>query len=233
VELRTASFRMAQNLPGLCAEIFALIIGLRRAIEFDNPDLLKRKISQTFDTMFREGERLGISRSDLEESKYILTAFLDETILVSRWPHKAQWRESPLQLEYFGTHVAGEEVFNKLKAARANASEKADLLEVYYTCLALGFKGIMVAYPDGEQRLKTLIHEVWQDLQRVRPGAVPALSPVGLPRDKAAPVKGSDLNLWLLAGVMAVSIVVLIFGLDVVLGMNAQSVRSALLNLVP
>jgi len=32
---------------------------------------------------------------------------------------------------------------------------------------------------------------------------------------------------------MAVSIVVLIFGLDVVLGMNAQSVRSALLNLVP
>jgi len=233
VELRTASFRMAQNLPGLCAEIFALIIGLRRAIDFDNPDLLKKRIGQTFDTMFREGERLGITREDLEASKYILTAFLDETILVSRWPHKAQWRESPLQLEYFGTHVAGEEVFNKLKVARTNASEKADLLEVYYTSLALGFKGVMVAYPDGDQRLKTLIHEVWQDLQRVRPSTAPALSPVGLPRDKAAPVKGSDLNLWLFAGVMVASLVVLIIGLDVVLGMNASGIRSSLLNLAP
>ena len=72
-----------------------------------------------------------------------MVAFLDESILNSRNPLFADWPRKPLQEELFGTHMAGEVFFQNLQKllGRTDSHELADLLEVYYLCLLLGFGG--------------------------------------------------------------------------------------------
>lgn len=231
-ELKTAVFRSARNLPDLCAEFFALIVGLRRAIQFDNADQLRSKITRAFSSMKKEGLRRGIPEEELKEAQYILTAFIDETILISRWPHRDDWQDSPLQLEYFETFVAGEEVFDKLDKVRQNAAAKAELLEVYYSCLALGFQGRMSALPDGDQRLRTLLDEVWRDLQRVKTGEALAFAPAAIPTDRVAPKRGKDLDMRIVAAAFVGTFLILILLLNLILGGSGGGVARSLTGLL-
>ena len=68
---------------------------------------------------------------------------LDESILNSRNPLFADWSRKPLQEEMFGIHIAGETFFQYAQQllARPDSPEAADLLEVYYLCLLLGYCG--------------------------------------------------------------------------------------------
>jgi type VI secretion system protein ImpK len=230
MELKTQSYRMAGTLTELSAEILALIVNLRRTIAFKDHQELRSKIKSTFQTMTKEAARLKIPESDVEEVKKLLTAFIDETVLISQWPAKEEWRRSPLALEMFRTVRVGDEVFDRLAVTRKEEPLRADVLEVYFTCLALGFKGRMIV--EGEEALNNLLVSIWNDLQRVRKDReYPPLAPTGLPAD-AAPNVAAPFNVWLFAGILAASLIVLIIGLDVVLGIGAKQVAGSLQNLL-
>ena len=81
-----------------------------------------------------------------------MVAFLDESVLNSRNPIFADWLRKPLQEELFGTHIAGEVFFQNLQQllGRSDSQDLADLLEVHYLCLLLGFCGRYSAGNRGE-----------------------------------------------------------------------------------
>jgi type VI secretion system protein ImpK len=114
----------------------------------------------------------------LEAVKYPLVAFIDETILNSEWKGREAWRERPLQLDLFGETVAGERFFERLEKIRRAGESKAELLEVYYLCMALGFEGkYKIA---GPAKLRELMADVRRELSGVRArSASEALSPHG------------------------------------------------------
>src|ERR1035437_5789371 len=70
-------------------------------------------------------------------------AFLDESVLNSQNPIFVEWLRKPLQAELFGTHTAGEEFFVSLQQllGRVDSADLADLIEIHYLCLLLGFDG--------------------------------------------------------------------------------------------
>ena len=90
-----------------------------------------------------EGRRRGYSDAELQLARFAVVAFLDESILNSRNPVFADWPRKPLQEELFGTHMAGEVFFQNLEKliTRNDSNDLADVLEVYYLCLLLGFGG--------------------------------------------------------------------------------------------
>jgi type VI secretion system protein ImpK len=193
-----------QQLPQLCAESFLLIMQLYLAKSIDNAEVLRRKIMDLFDDLERKAKRAHIETERVHDAKFALVAFIDEVIAASEWEQKDLWLANPLQLELFNRNDAGEEFFARLDQLRKRPQANADILEVYYLCMALGFKG-KYAFQETD-RLRLLIEDTENDLQRVGEGQGPGpLAPNGKQRDKIADVVKEEVPLWVM-GVAAAAI---------------------------
>jgi type VI secretion system protein ImpK len=170
------------SLTDLAASVFSLILSLRTSANYGTLPELRARIGEYLDRIDREGLQAGIAREDLEAAKYPLVAFLDETILNSEWDGRMAWREHPLQLDLFGEGAAGDRFFERLDKVRGGGEAKADLLEIYWLCLALGFEGKYKIL--GPDKLRALVDDVGRELGLGRrgPGKRP-LSPHGRHRE--------------------------------------------------
>jgi len=123
----------------------------------------------------KRGKELDQSAEDIDDSKFALAAFIDETVASSPWKQKGVWLSRTLQDELFDTTNAGEEFFDKLKELQSNPSERTSLLEVYYLCLVLGFEGKYKIL--GKEQRHSLITEVGHDLKLSKLSGRNILSP--------------------------------------------------------
>ncbi len=123
-----------------------------------------------------EARRRGYTAEDIQLAIFAVVAFLDESILNLRSPVFADWPRQPLQEEFFGHHIAGEVFFQHLqRLIGANESHAtADVLEVFYLCLLLGFAGRYSIGGRGE--LRSLMDQAADKIRRIRK-TPPDLSP--------------------------------------------------------
>lgn len=215
----------ARTLPQLCTELFLLVFRLKASRGLGQFETLYQTTQKLFESFEQQAKVLNIDIDDVTTVKYALAAFIDETVLNSPWPHKDRWADNPLQLNYFGTYLAGEIFFDKLDEIRSRAESKADLLEVYYLCLLLGFRGKYGV--GGQEKLRTLIDNVASELSRVRPPGQWVLSPHWkLPDGPAAPLtdklpRWAVIACWSIAGFAIVLYLFLFFGVR----SDAQSLK--------
>ncbi|MFN3322438.1 MAG: type IVB secretion system protein IcmH/DotU [Bryobacteraceae bacterium] len=138
-----------------------------------------------------EARKRGYTAEDIQLAIFAVVACLDESILNMRSPVFADWPRRPLQEELFGHHIAGEIFFQHLQKilGRNDSHETADLLEVYYLCMLLGFAG---RYSIGARaELQAIIQAVGTKIRRIR-GHWPELSPAwALPPEQVS-VSQSD-----------------------------------------
>ncbi|HEY2018734.1 MAG TPA: DotU family type IV/VI secretion system protein [Bryobacteraceae bacterium] len=118
----------------------------------------------------------GYNADDARYSTFAVVAFLDESVLNSQNPIFADWLRQPLQEELFGTHIAGEVFFQHLQQllGKSDSQDLGDLLEVYFLCLLLGFRG---KYSAGDRGgLNQIMNMTADKLHRIR-GRFAGLSP--------------------------------------------------------
>lgn len=125
-----------------------------------------RRIDQYLATFERVCKTFGKSQDEIVEAKYAFCALLDETILSSQLSIRDEWQQSPLQLRLFGEHLAGEVFFNKLERLRTEPATHVELLEVFHTCLLLGFQGKYLL--EGSEKLNYLVARLGQEIAAVR-----------------------------------------------------------------
>ena len=91
---------------------------------------------------------------EYDQARFVVCAWIDESILGSPWQHRDQWQREQLQRLYYNTFEAGEEVFDRLNAI---GYQQNDVREVYFLCLSLGFKGKFIRPEDDFllEQLKT------------------------------------------------------------------------------
>ena len=166
----------ATRLAATCDPLFVLVLQLQQTSDPGPGDALRARVNAQLSAMAGAARGLGASEAAVTDARYALVALVDEVVLTSSWPLKAEWLGRPLQLEHFNSFAAGEEFFRRLEAQRAAADpHRTDILEVFATCLCLGFRG----KHSGVQGMETirgiqrgLIDEVkagWE--QGVRQGA--------------------------------------------------------------
>ncbi|MGH7452152.1 MAG: type IVB secretion system protein IcmH/DotU [bacterium] len=175
MNLQTIDSSRAQDLSNLCADFFSLILHLRTQNDFGHPENLRHSLTQHFESMERKAKEFRLEAGDIVDVKFALTAFLDETILNSRWREKEAWRARPLQLVYFKTNLAGEKFFERLDRIWEDRKNKAALLEVYYLCLILGFEGKFKL--QDKEKLYKQMNEIALELRESRAVAEYTLSP--------------------------------------------------------
>ncbi|SNS32633.1 type VI secretion system protein ImpK [Noviherbaspirillum humi] len=124
---------------------------------------------QTFLAQFDSNARkLGKDETAVSSAKYAFCALLDEVILSSSFDMRAAWEGAPLQLQLFGEHLAGEHFFERLDALRGDPKSNLEVLEVFHTCLLLGFRGKYLI--EGTEKLQLLTARLEQELIQARGG---------------------------------------------------------------
>lgn len=162
------------------ASVFALTAKLRRtAMEGPLSDF-REQITKSFDVLERMSFERQVGIPAVQNAKYALAAFVDETVLASENPGRMEWMSNPLQLEFFGEHLAGENFFQKLNQLRQGGEKNIDLLELYYTCLQLGFEGMYRMR--GLEALMALQVDLRSQIDGYRGVVDPKLAPDGVPK---------------------------------------------------
>lgn len=169
--------RRGWNLAVAFQEVFTAIVRLRYNRQaVSNAETFRAQMKQALRIAEQEARSGGCSADDVKQVIFAVVAFLDESALSCRNPAFADWARLPLQAELFGQQLAGEVFFQELQKTltRNDSIETADLLEAYYLCLLLGFKGRYAAGGD----LRSIMAAIQQKILRVR-GPSAALSPRG------------------------------------------------------
>jgi len=214
--METATEGTRGALADACSDLLALALQLRKASDPGTEETLRPKVAQQFQALETRARQADVPQEDIQQAKYAIAAFIDEMILTSNWPVKETWSGKPLQLEYFNDFAAGEEFYNKLEALRAAGAKRAGVLEVYYLCLALGFRGKYVDLQGMEKR-KVLVDQIARELRAARTPEEQTLSPRWQPPDEL-PRLVSDFPVWMIAAAGGFVIVVIFALFKVILG---------------
>lgn len=149
----------------------------------------------------RNARNFGKSPEAITQSKFAFCALIDEIILSSSFELRDEWERMPLQLRLFGEHLAGESFFNRLEALRLDPNKNLELLEVFYTCLLLGFQGKYLL--EGKEKLDYLKQKLAQEIQQARGGKAEFAPNWRLPQRFQAYLR-HELPIWLYLALLAV-----------------------------
>jgi type VI secretion system protein ImpK len=216
-------------LINLATPTFEVIMRIRAGLLTPSGDL-RREIDGILTQMEQQGAARGTRSEALKAVKFALAAFIDETVLTADFPLRDAWEKYPLQLEYFGEHLAGVTFFNRLDEMLKNSDGDIDLVETYYLCLLLGYEGRYNRKYFAEQ-LQATIEKVADHLRRANRLHLVALSPHWKVTDQPALSATSWLPAWArLAGALSLGALVLLYGiLKLFLGTELKTAISQLL----
>ena len=219
--MKTLDLPIVQGLPDLCADLFTYVLQLQRSPDPGDPEALRIQLDELFRAMESRAKQMEIPPPHIADGKYAIAAFIDEMILNSDWKVKETWASRPLQMEYFNSFSAGEEFYVKIENYR-NSTDKNMLgvLEIYHTCLSLGFRG-MHADLQGLEKLKNLVSNVGRELTRDKAQAGNTLSEVDTSAEGMAD-KVKQFSTWLIpiicAAVLFLFFIILTFIIGSVVG---------------
>jgi type VI secretion system protein ImpK len=183
-----------KNISDIASESFILILQLRATNDYGSASILKSRVIEMFDKFENNARRIGIDNERVRLAKFALVAFLDETIISSEWTEKNEWLSEPLQIKLFDTFNAGEEFFTNMSNLRQRTSANKDVLEIYYLCLSLGFKGKYQL--QSPENLRRIIDDLNLELHPDAFRSIDALSPNGKPRQSIVQTVKTGLPLW-------------------------------------
>ena len=205
------TFGTERTLAGAFTPVFSLVLQIRAAQQLGDGTALRRRIEQLLADAARTARSYNVPEEDVEEATFCLVAFLDEAILATEWPGHDAWSSQPLQLTHYDRYDAGERFFDRLKRLLDEGATRTGVLEVYYLCLALGFKGRYAIH--GREVLRRLVDDLHGRLERAN-GAAGALSPRGTSREVPAEAEKGGVPTWALWVGAAVLVALLYLGLS-------------------
>jgi type VI secretion system protein ImpK len=146
----------------------ALIAAAQLGSERDlaSPEQLRTKMLGMLQQMVSRCRAAGVPDADTAEARYALVAFIDERILKSHWPGRAEWMNNPLQLQLYREYTAGENFFVRMRVLLQHP-QGAAALEIYYLCLSLGFTGAAA----GADNAQSFLEAARARLATARPGS--------------------------------------------------------------
>jgi type VI secretion system protein ImpK len=215
--------RSGNDLVSLGAPVFELILKLRSDSLEPSPDL-RAMVHKLIQEMEQRGATLRFADKQIQGIKFALAAFVDETVMTSTSPLREEWEKFPLQLEYFGEHLAGMKFFERLDELVKQIDTEADVVEVYYLCMLLGFKGKYKVYM--EEQLQELIKNTAAQLKGAGRLQESELSPHWKVMDQPEPPRDPGLPLWAKVGAAAGFVVIVLIYL-VLLLLIKSDVRAA------
>jgi type VI secretion system protein ImpK len=187
-QIKEQSLERRPNLAFCFQEWFTAIVRVRFNLQsVPNADAFRANAKNLIRMATQDAAGRGYTSEDVKLAAFAVVAFLDESVLTSKNPVFSTWSRMPLQEELFGEHMAGETFFQyvQLLLSRRDSVETVDVLEVYYLCMLLGYRGRYGSSGDGE--LRAIMESIKGKTNRVRGGNLPLSPAWALPGDSPLP----------------------------------------------
>jgi len=216
----SAESRRPENLALIYQEVLTAIERMRANRQgVTDANAFRHHTREALKTAFAQATQAAYPADDVKYAAFATVAFLDESVLNSQNPIFTDWLRKPLQEELFGTHIAGETFFQNLQMllGKQDSPDLADVLEVHYLCMLLGFGGRYSAGNRGE--LTQVLQMTADKIRRIR-GRMGPLSPAwALPNDKVPSGKDPLVRKLSILAIACASLMVVLFVIyKVVLG---------------
>jgi type VI secretion system protein ImpK len=216
-------FGAERTLAGAFTPVFSLILQIRASQDLGDPTALRQRVEALLIESARIARKAGVNDSDIHEAEFCVVAFLDEAILGSSWPGRDAWSAQPLQLTHYDRYDAGERFFDRLKSLLDEGGARTAVMEVYYLCLALGFKGRYAI--QGREVLRRLVDDLHARLSQTPNGRAGDLAPRGRSREVPAEAEKGGIPSWALWIGAALLVLLLYVGLS--LSLNGVASETA------
>lgn len=176
-----------ENLAYCFQELFTAIVRVRFNLQtVPSANDFRANAKELIRRATQDAAGRGYTPEDVKTAAFAVVAFLDESVLTSKSTVFSTWSRLTLQEELFGEHMAGETFFRYVQQllSRRDSVETVDVLEVYYLCMLLGYRGRYGSSGDGE--LRAIMESIKGKTNRVR-GNQPLSPAWALPGDPPLP----------------------------------------------
>jgi type VI secretion system protein ImpK len=122
-----------------------------------SPSAVWHKLHTLLRRQAAEAQREGgdVGHEVYRNAQYAMAALADEVFLHLEWAGRDAWREHLLETKLFGSHRAGEELFERIEKMLVDREGMyQELARIYLTTLALGFEGKYRGNPEAPQEIE-------------------------------------------------------------------------------
>lgn len=214
-----AAPREARSLIDLMYDGFYLLFLLKAKQGPSDADAFRTNIKEFLTSVERGAAKLGSATDDIHLCKYAFCATVDEIILMSQFKVRDAWQRQPLQLQFFGDQLAGEQFFVKLEALRREGAPRVQILEVFHMCLLMGFQGKYII--EGSEKLNYLTARLGDEIAHLK-GSRATFAPHWAPPDQVKNRLKNDVPLWVIGSVFGLLAVLAFAGLRWNLGRSTE-----------
>lgn len=106
----------------------------------DNWEEIKTNLTEKLIDAKMAAVRNSYSEAICDEAMFPIIAYIDETVLTSKWESRSQWQIRSLQREFYETSNAGHQFYERLSQLNRQGDDRS-VREIYLLCMNLGFKG--------------------------------------------------------------------------------------------
>lgn len=214
----------AGNILSICGQ-------LRIVDKYDDVEQLRYKCIELIKNYEHELRIEGVSAETIQNARYCLCCFIDETVLNSGWGNA--WSSESL-LSTFHSETFGGEYFYTLADNMLNqANCQYQILELMYLCLTLGFIGKMRFENQGEKKLEDYRDKMYLAVKNRQGKVHRELSPNW--QEKV--VQGTELQesfpIWVVVSLFASALLLIYMAFSYNINQYSANVYDELTQLVP
>ncbi len=176
--------------------LFGLILRIQDLDAHEDIETLYRRVHGDIAAISEEIRQQDYDEPTQLSFRYCLCAFIDETVMATRWGTQSVWAERSLLSHYHEETWGGEKVFVILERMLLEPERYQHMLEFLYLCLALGFRGKYGIIEHGREHLDSLLQKLHRVLREHKGDPVEHLIP---PSDNVSHHKNKlkrQLPLW-------------------------------------
>jgi type VI secretion system protein ImpK len=163
------------SLAILATDVLLIGVKIRETPNLGKADQLKRLLTSYIKDFERSCLSHGKPAESVEQAKYALAAFIDETVINSENNCRDTWIADPLATSFFNDSLAGENFFKRLEAMLPDLKRNLEAVEVYYFALALGFQGRYRL--SGQEVLPNVVRNLLKRVESLKGTPAKAVSP--------------------------------------------------------
>jgi type VI secretion system protein ImpK len=133
---------MTDQFAGIVSPVFQHLIELQSLLEQGENPALEPQREQMIELLAEADQKARGSSQiahDYELARHALVYWIDEVLINSPWRYAMEWRQRILEWDLYQERLRADRFYEKAQEAEALAS--TDPLEVFYLCVALGFRG--------------------------------------------------------------------------------------------
>lgn len=165
----------APSLAILATDVLLIGVKIRETPNLGQAEQLKKLLISYMKDFERSCHSHQKPAEAMEQAKYALAAFIDETVINSENNCRDTWITEPLAVSLFNDSLAGENFFKRLEALLPDLKRNLETIEVYYFALALGFQGRYRL--SGAEVLPNVVRNLLKRIESMRGAPAKAVSP--------------------------------------------------------